>query len=300
LKLALAVVLLVLTSAPRLLAQPSNNAVAAEALFREGRALLERHELEAACDKLQASQKLDPAVGTLFSLGECFEQRDLLASSWFMYRAAVALALQRADRRQVLAQARADAIEPRVAKLHLVLVDRASTAEVTVDGDLLVLEALETPLPVDRGTHRVEARGEKSWSTVVQVPEDGVTVDVHVPSLAAPRSPPRLPAWKRPLALGLIDAGALTLGVGAIFGMQAIVKGRDVNAACPPPSSTCGNLSAVKSDGTAKTYADVATVALPVGAVVAADGGVLLATSHASVEASAGPSGARASVGWAW
>jgi hypothetical protein len=280
--------------------QASSNAVAAEELFRQGRELLEKHELEAACEKFRASQKLDPAVGTLFSLGECYEQRSLLASAWLTYRAAAALAVQRADARQVSAQSRAQALEPRLSRLHITLTDPGSVAEVTVDGDPLVLEALETPLPVDPGKHRVEARGDRTWSATVDVSDNGVSAQVAVPSLAAPRPTPRPAAWKRPLAIGLLDAGVVTAGIGAIFGMQAIVKGRDVNAECPRPSSTCGNQAAVQDNGTAKTYADVATVVIPVGLAVAAVGGVLLATSGTSVEASAGPGSASASVRWAW
>ena len=70
-KRALVAAMLLVTVPAR--AQPSNNAVAAEALFREGRALLEQHEYREACDKLQKSQQLDPAVGTLLGLGHCYE-----------------------------------------------------------------------------------------------------------------------------------------------------------------------------------------------------------------------------------
>jgi len=298
LRVALTVALLLVTSSA--FGQASSNAVAAEELFQQGRALLEKHELEAACEKFRASQKLDPAVGTLFSLGECYEQRSLLASAWLTYRAAAALAAQRADPREVSAQSSAQALEARLARLHITLTDPGSVAEVTVDGDPLVLEALETPLPVDPGKHRVDARGDRTWSGTVDVPDNGASAQVIVPSLAAPRPVPRPAVWRRPLAIGMLDAGLVTVGIGAIFGMQAIVKGRDVNAQCPGSSATCDNMAAVQGNGTGKTYADVSTVTIPVGLAVAAVGGVLLATSGTSVDASAGPGAASASMRWTW
>jgi hypothetical protein len=294
----LALTFALLLVAPPVFAQPTSNAVAAEELFHQGRALLQQNDLAAACEKFAASQKLDPAVGTLFSLGECYERRELLASAWFTYRAAVALAIQRADARQVLAQTRADALEPRLARLRVVLEDTRGVTTVLVDGNQLVLEALETPLPVDPGAHRVEADGERSWSQQVDVPGNGANVVVRVPSLAAPVAAPPVAAWKRPVAIGLLEAGGVATGVGLIAGMQAIVKGRDANAECPALS--CANQAAVQENDTAKTFATVATVMIPVGLAVAAVGGVLLATSGPSIEASAGPTSAQARVQWVW
>lgn len=296
----LAVTFALVLVAPPVFAQPTSNAVAAEELFQQGRALLQQNDLRAACEKLTASQKLDPAVGTLFSLGECYERRELLASAWFTYRAAVALAIQRADARQVLAQTQADALEPRLAHLRVVLEDTRGVTAVLVDGNQLVLEALETPMPVDPGPHRVEADGDRSWSQQVDVPGNGANVVVRVPSLEAPRAAPPVATWKRPVAIGLLEAGGVATGVGLIAGMQAIVKGRDANAECPPPALNCANQAAVQENDTAKTFATVATVMIPVGLAVAAVGGVLLATSGPSIEAAAGPTSAQARVQWVW
>ena len=41
---------------------------AAEALYREGRALMEKGDLDAACPKLAESQRLDPSSGTALNL----------------------------------------------------------------------------------------------------------------------------------------------------------------------------------------------------------------------------------------
>jgi hypothetical protein len=286
-------------------AQPAPNAVAAEEMFRDGRALLEKGRFAEACAKLDASEKLDAAVGTLFSLGECYEGQSRLASAWFAYRGAAALATQRGDPRRAMAQRLAEALDPRLARIAIHLAAGSGDVAVTLDGGRIVPDALGTPLPVDPGPHRVEARAAVSWSTVAQVPDNGALVEVEIPRLAA--SPPggqgtvgsTGAAWKRPLALALVGTGAATVAVGAVFGMQAIVKGRDANRACPD-GPACADAGAVHDSGLGKTYADLSTVLIPVGAALATVGGVLLLTSRASVETTASPTAARLDVRWTW
>ncbi|HEY1697767.1 MAG TPA: hypothetical protein VGG39_36655 [Polyangiaceae bacterium] len=275
-------------------AQPTPGAVAAEALFREGRDLLARGQLAEACTKLEASEKLEPAVGTLFSLGECYEGQARLATAWFAYREAVTLAGRRDDRRRLAAQSRADTLEPRLAHVVIRVPGGAGPYAVRLDGEVVPPDAVGAPLPVDAGSHHVEATSTAAWSQTVNVPADGATVTVDVPS------PPvrHEPVGRERLGLGLAVGGAAVLATGAVFGMQAIVKGRDVGAACP--STQCGDAGAVHENGVAKTYADASTVLLPVGAVLAAAGGYLLLTSHATLEPAVSPTTARLNLRWSW
>lgn len=292
-----------LSSASTVRSQPSTTAVAAEELFREGRTLLEQRRFTEACAKLDASEKLEPAVGTMFSLGECYEAQSRLASAWFAYRGAAALAAGRSDERRALAQKQADAIEPQLAHVTIRFADPTSRAGISLDGDPIVHDALGTPLPVDPGSHRVESGA--SWSTVVQVPSNGVTVEIAIPA-ETPPAPPPVPRRsreggshvQRTLGLGALGGGVATLAVGAIFGLQAIVKGRDANRTCPV--ADCSNAGAVHENDVAKTYADVSTALIPIGAVLAAAGGVLLLTSRSSVETTVAPGTARIDVTWSW
>ena len=48
--------------------------IAAEALFDEGKSLMIEGKLAVACEKLEQSQRIDPAVGTLLYLAECYEK----------------------------------------------------------------------------------------------------------------------------------------------------------------------------------------------------------------------------------
>src|SRR3954470_25035714 len=80
------------TAAPRPARADVTDKAGAERLFDQGRKLMEAKQYDEACEKFAASQKLEPAVGTLLNLGECSEKRRLLATAWGYYREALALA----------------------------------------------------------------------------------------------------------------------------------------------------------------------------------------------------------------
>jgi hypothetical protein len=285
-------------------AQPAANAVAAEELFRKGRELLEQKRYEEACPKLEASQKLDPAVGTQLSLGQCYQGESRLASAWFAYRGAAAVAARKGDQRRTIAQDKADAIESHLAHLVVHLAPGQGPVDVSIDGERIAPEVLANPFPVDPGEHRVEAHGRTVWSRGVEVPSNDVKVDVSVPLIetaeqgAIEESRRSDNARKRTWGLLLLDLGGAVALAGGVLGMQAIVKGRDINRECPGSGGTCSNQGAVTDNGTARTFATVSTVLVPVGLVAAAAGGIVLLTAHGSVEASVTPTSAAVNATW--
>lgn len=303
LALAVAAGLLVVSAGARSArAQPAANAVAAEELFREGRELIEKKRYVEACEKLEASQKLDSAVGTLFSLGECYAAQGRNASAWFGFRNAAALAAARGDHRRVGAQMKADALEPELAHLVIHLADRPEDVRVSVDGGAIGAAALDSPLPVDPGPHRVEAHGAQSYEVTVQVSTNGVTAQVAIPSLGPARLPPvwhAAPAWKRNLGIGLAGAGAAAVVVGGVLGLQAILRAGDVRSQCGD-APTCPNRAAVHEHDLGNTYADWSTALIPVGLATAAVGVFVLATTHGSFEPTIGPGQARLDARWTW
>src|SRR5689334_19506 len=63
-----------------------DSAAVAEVLFNEARALADKGDFAAACPKFEESQKVDPGMGTLYRLGDCYEHLGRTASAWAAFR----------------------------------------------------------------------------------------------------------------------------------------------------------------------------------------------------------------------
>lgn len=264
-------------------AQPAQSA-AAESVFLEGRALMKEGRYAEACPKFELSARLERAAGTEANLAECYLQLGRTASAWLHYREAAALAQQGgADARAAEARERASRLEPTLCRL----VVRASQplppgAVVRRDGQPLDVAVLGTGVPVDPGTHVVEARVGDAPAVSRQVstpaPAEGApcaeTV-VVLPPLPVPRprpiartiEPAPVPAGASrsvvPIVLG--GAGIVALGIGTGFVVDAVSR-RD-GADCT--SAGCTSVGQEERRG-AGTSADVATVSFAVAGALGA------------------------------
>ena len=101
-------------SAPALAADPAS----AQALFNQGRKLMLEEKWAEACPKLQESQRLNPAGGTLLHLALCREREGRIATAWAIYVDALSQAKRdgRKDRSKI-AQERIDALAPKLPRL---------------------------------------------------------------------------------------------------------------------------------------------------------------------------------------
>ena len=328
--LRLATVSSVLLAAFGAAAQPSpDDRAAAEGLFRDGRRLMDEGKIADGCRKLEESQRLDPAPGTLLNLAVCHEREGKLATAWADFNQALAQARKdaRADR-ETLARERIAAIEPLLP--HLVLdvppASRVPGLKVSRNGSPLNEGAWGTPIPIDPGNALIEAEapGHKRWSTTVALAQKG-EARVSVPlleelppeaaaSASAPIAPPP-PTWT-PRKIGgatLAGAGVVSLGVGAIMGLRALSKKSDSDAQCPPTADGkvhCTTAGATANDD-AKTAARVADVTLGLGVVLIGagtyfyfSGGVGESASTQArripIDFAVDSHGARASFGGAW
>jgi hypothetical protein len=249
-------------------APSSQERVLAESLFREARELVKAEDFDAACPKLAESQRLDPQLGTLLYLATCHEQQGKTASAWAEYSAAADLAAQRGEvKRQALARERADALEPKLARIKVRLSQSSSSLTVTLDGRAIGSATLATPFPIDPGDHRLSASAKDgaSWKQAVRIPEGAGTTTVEVPLLERRADTSgagddgddlRTGAW---IAGGVGVAG---LGLMTVFGIVAINQRGAADEHCV--GQFCSD-EGLAGHADASTSAVVSTVGLFVG-----------------------------------
>jgi serine/threonine-protein kinase len=275
----------------------AGDAATAEALFRDGRALMEAGNYQAACPKLEESYAQDPATGTLLALGICQERSGLTASAWATFSDAAARAKRdgRADRERA-AREHMTALEPKLAHLTIQVDPSLTTLagfSVKRDGREVGAGAWGASVPIDPGEHVVEATapGRKPFNTKLTVPAQAVAQTVQIPALeleptaaatdtkpgATSPEPPLGEAQRTvaPLRLpGLIigGVGIVTLGVSGIFALRAVSLNSESkeNGHCDAQNQ-CDDIGGPKRDE-AKTAANVATVTVLAGTALTALG----------------------------
>ena len=165
---------------------------AAEALFREGRALLARGDVEGACNRFAESQRLEPSGGTLMNLADCHERQGKTASAWAEFSAAEELSKQQArTARAAEARRRAAALLPLLSHLTILVPRVVPGLEVHRDGELVESGRFGAAIPVDPGPHRVTATapGYEPTSVEVTLGPRADAQTVTLPELQASGSP---------------------------------------------------------------------------------------------------------------
>src|SRR5688572_19760867 len=130
---------------------------AAEALFRQAKVLMERGELEEACEKFAASHALEPGLGTLLFLGDCYERSGRFASALETFESAAKLAAERGDEsREHLASVRAKALGPRVPRLEIASSARLpADLRITINGAPFDEKDFDSAMPRDEGDYEI-------------------------------------------------------------------------------------------------------------------------------------------------
>jgi hypothetical protein len=299
-RLALGLALTLLLCAGSVLAQgatvPSaSDRAAAESLVNRSLELLEAGNPAEACPKLEESQRLDPGVGTLLYLADCYQQMGLTASAWGTFREAAYLAKSegQADREQIAVE-HADALEQKLSYLTLEVTDApGGTPEVKHNGEVVGKARWGARFPVDPGSHAVEASapGRKPWSSTLKIPEgpglhrlvipvlEASAVEPAEPSveLVAP-SPPTVDAGSGQQTLGWVLAGVGSAAVvtGGIFALLARGDDADANASCRPDRRDLCNATGVDLADGARTKANIAGISAGVGLAALGAGITLL------------------------
>jgi len=229
-------------------AQSAGSKAAAEAIFEQGKQLMQTGDFGQACTKFEASQKLDQGVGTLLYLADCYEKLGRTASAWATFKEAASVAgAQGQETRQKLAVQRARALEPDLAKLTIEVAAGNESIlgfEVRSDGVAVPPAQYATPFPIDPGTHHIEAGapGKRTHTETINVTR-GVS-HVNLP-LLIDLTPPGTP----PVAAG--PASSTTLGPSSSGAAPVLV-------ASPARSAQTTNDSVSDQDKTQRTLSYIA------------------------------------------
>lgn len=301
----------------------------AQALFDQGRKLMAQDRWAEACPKLEESQRLDPAGGTLLHLALCREHEGRIATAWALYQDALAQAKHDGRRdRAKLAQERIDAIAPRLPKLRIRVPANARRVEglTILRDDIVVGEAQwGEQIPIDPGTHVLSARanGRVPWTLRLDVPARGHEVLVDIPILEVdphadsdapkavattsstatppPASRPSSPwnpraeetsrgSGQRTAGIVVASAGVVGIVVGGIFGIVSISKNSQADKECQPPDHTRCTAQGVDLGQSATTAGNVSTSAFIAGGVLFAGGLALYLTAPSDRAVAIAPS----------
>lgn len=299
---ALASCLLLLSSSSW--AQSSSDKAAAEALFDQGIELLKEGNTALACKKLQSSQRIDPGIGTLLYLGECFERLGKTASAWATFREAASKATAAGEAgRARQGNVRADALEPQLSYLTV----HVGEPNKVIEGLTVVQAGVTTnpavwgsAVPVDPGEIEVvvSAPGYEAFEATITVEKQSKDASLEVPPLVKLPEPEVLPttgsasgnsatlqdrADRRTLQLttGFVAGGLgiIGIGLGSVYGVMALNKDQDANDVCGNDTVCPAGSSGQQDSLDAVKFGNISTGAFVAGGVLLASGAVLVLTA---------------------
>jgi len=132
----------------------------AQALFDEGKALMDKSDFGPAAKKFEASHKIQAAWGAVFNAAVCNEQVQRTGTAWLQFHEALTMArkAKRADRETQTLE-RIDALKPKLSMLTVIVPPAAESPglEIKVDDVPIARDAWGTAAPLDPGTHVVVA-----------------------------------------------------------------------------------------------------------------------------------------------
>jgi serine/threonine-protein kinase len=315
--------LVTLVSGPVLAEPTSADKAMATQLFDDADKDMSRSNYAAACSKYGESQRLDPQLGTLLHLADCYEKAGKTASAWATFKDAIEIAARKNaaganESREKIARSRAAALEARLSKLTLLVAGGdAAGLEVQQDGQLVGRATWGSALPVDPGSHTLVAKapGKKTWTKTVEVGANGAKIEVAVPALepdvaarATPSSPPAADAAtpalragspeapstggssQRAVGYAIGGAGVVGVAIGTAFFLKRGSTVSERDGLCPGDVCKDAAEASRVADLTdqAKHEATASIIAFASGGVALVAGGVLLLTATSTESAKPG------------
>jgi hypothetical protein len=301
-------------------AQAQDSAAAADVLFNDARSAMSLKNFDVACAKFRESNRLDPAVGTLFNLANCEEQRGQLVTAWTLYRQ-VLERLSAADARSPVAKAQVHSLDARIPRLTIrARGELPADTTVSVAGLVLGVASLNSPLPLNPGRYAISvaAPGRPTQEFSVTLAEGDTAefpvfagdsgtksrpppADVTAPGAPANAAvPPDDDRSSREiLAYTGVGIGAVGLTLGLITGLVGLHDESIGNSNCNDVTRTC-NQRGYDANQSAKSLGTVSTVGFVVG-VLAGGAGTYLWLTMPDAKGGAvglGSTGDATLVGW--
>jgi hypothetical protein len=279
---------------------------AADALFQAAKKLMAAKQYDEACAKFDASYEIDPTLGTLLNLADCYEKLGRVATAWSKWGEAMEKALRDDDKRADYAKQRRDALTPSLPKVTIHVSKEVPGIDILWDGKKLSPAVYGVDLPVDPIEHDLVVLrddgvrlDEQRVPVTAEKTKKEISLDLEALDRAKPRkvekkdpSPPLLPppAKNTQRIAGLVVGGfgaAALVTSGVLEGIALAKKGSaDAPDSCVNKFCTPGGLAQVQS---ARTFA-AAGQWIGIGGLVAFAVGTTL-----FVTAPPAPSPARAS-----
>jgi hypothetical protein len=292
----------------------------ARTLMNEGRKARDAGDHKAALEAFKKADAIMAVPTTKLEVGHEYEALGMLVEARDAYLAAVRAAVPpKGDPKPFVearkeAEAKADAIEPRIPSIKILIsgVPAGVTSKVSVDGEEVPNETLDVPRKVDPGDHvvAVVAGGvdKKEPVTVAESENKDVTIQFapgEVPTTPTggdlfDKNPPKdetpqptTTKANHTLAYIGFGVGGAALVAGAITGIMSMSKTSSLKNDCPNnecPSSKHDDLQSAKS------LATISTISFIVAGVGATVGIIDLLANKGSSSASPEPAPATARV----
>jgi len=162
---------------------------AAESLFDDAVKAMKSARYADACPKLEESERIDPGIGTLLYLGECYEKTGRTASAWATFREAASSAQAKGEaERARIATNRADRLQPGLSKLTVTVApETLQLAGLRVTRDNVAIEGslFGVAIPVDPGKYHVvaSADGYEPYQAELELAANADQKTLQIPAL---------------------------------------------------------------------------------------------------------------------
>ncbi len=278
--------LLVCSVASAARADGPTDARLAQALFDEGRNLMEQKKFSEACPKLKESQRLDPGGGTLLNLATCHEGEGKTATALDEFHESLSVAMKdgRKDREQI-ARTHIEKLEREVPRVTVLVPHPVTGIDVKLDTTPLVQAAWGVATPVDPGTHTVVARADGYKTVKVHIdvrPGERKVIEVPAAAKDEATAAPATETYEQSSGEKLIILSKTSpnpvfwvgLGVGlaaatisSITGVLTILDTLDANSNCSEKRTFCRGEEAKSSLSDAQTFGWISTITLGIAVV---------------------------------